>query len=77
MNNKLSRYVCALWIMSAIFTAAWCISAALTGAISSEDFPRVLDALGSFLPVIFIVCLTGGLLLLVADLVIAFRHKKG
>lgn len=78
MENKLSHYACALWIVAAIFLSARYISAAvMAGLADPETFRVALKALGPFLPAMAIICLAGGALLLIVDLVLACRKKEG
>ncbi len=79
MDHKLSRYTCALWIMSAIFTAARYIAAAiLIGApCDFATFRSAMEALGPFLPTMSTVCLAGGAVLILGEEILIHRNKKG
>ncbi len=78
MESKFSRYICTLWIMSAIFNAVRYIAAAiLIGApCDAETFQLTMEKLGPFLPVMAVVCLAGGTVLLIAEAVLEYRRNK-
>ncbi len=77
MNRNLDRYVCTLWITSALFCIARYVCVAIMAQGGDNGIYRLaMERLGPFLPTMSILCLLGSLLLLVVDLVITLRNKK-
>ena len=78
MKNRLTKYVNTLWVLAALFAIARYLCAAILTAGINPDattFRMALDSLGPFLPLMSMLCLAGGLALLVAD-IIATQRKK-
>ncbi len=78
MEHFRARLSCTLLLMSAIFTAARYISAAiLIGApCDTETFQLTLKAAGPFLPTVSTVCLAGGVVLLIVEAALEYRKKN-
>lgn len=77
MNKDLSRYVCALWIVAALFSVGRYLCAAIMAqGVDQEIYNIALEHLGPFMPAMSILCLAGGLALLLVDLITTLRKKK-
>lgn len=79
MERNLNRYVCTLWVMAAIFSVGryLCASILAAGSMADEGIYRLaLERVGPFMPAMSIVCLAGGLALLIVDLAVSLRNKK-
>ncbi len=79
MEHNLSRYVCTLWILAAIFGVGRTLCAATFAAGGLGDagiYKVALERIGPFMPTMSIVCLAGGLVLLAIDLILSIRNKK-
>jgi len=79
MEHNLSRYVCTLWIIAAIFCVGryLCTSTLAAGSFGDAGIYKLsLERIGPFMPTMSIVCLAGGLVLLAVDLIYSIRNKK-
>ncbi len=79
MEHNLSRYVCTLWIMAAIFCVGryLCVAALAAGSMADAGIYKIsMERIGPFMPTMSVVCLAGGLVLLAVDLILSIRNKK-
>ncbi len=78
-GNKWFIYMCLLLVLSAMFTCTRYIAVSLLAAGSMADegiFNMAQERLGPFLPAMSTLCLFGGLLFAVAELVLVLRDRK-